>query len=107
MSLTSDLSEFRPDELREAADILKALAERKRPKDFEDSELSIQLNQDSDFVFLTNSEYQTALMEDGKLVSFYSCSSCGHEGTLKGIDYESIDHTPINEDCVEFLNSIL
>lgn len=80
MTTTTDLSKFRRDELRELEFILRAWREHGLPSDFNNDEVVPMFNQSSGWVFLTNSDYQCAILDEGKLVSHYSCPECGHEG---------------------------
>jgi hypothetical protein len=41
------------------------------------------MNRNSGNVFLTNSDYQVAILNNGKLESFYCCGNCGNEGFLE------------------------
>jgi hypothetical protein len=62
-------------------------------------------NKDSGFVFLTNEDYQVAMInEDNNLVMFYSCPICGHEGFLESMVGE--EHHLHDEECIEFVKSI-
>ena len=79
--LTSDLAKFGARERDMAEALLRAWREHGLPLDFNDEEVTVQFNTHSGYVFLTNSDYQVALEEEGKLVSFYSCPECGEEGT--------------------------
>jgi hypothetical protein len=68
-----------------AEELLKAWRTRGLPDDFEDDAVTVSMNVNSGYVFLTNSEFQVAMMngdldENGKLESFYSCPECGNEG---------------------------
>ena len=77
---TSDLIDFGYRERALLLDILKAWQETGLPGDFEHKEVRPVMNKSSGFVFLTNSEFQVAMMNGNKLESFYSCVICGHEG---------------------------
>ena len=67
-------------ELEELRDILTAWLEHGLPDDFENDEVVPMMNKNSGNVFLTNSEYQVAMLSDDKLESWYYCGNCGHEG---------------------------
>ncbi len=77
---TTDLSKFGYRERVIARELLEAWEVQGLPEDFEDDEVTIMFNAYSGNVFLTNSEYQVAMMCDDKLESFYSCLNCGKEG---------------------------
>ena len=57
------------------------------PEDFEDDQVTIAMNTHSGYVFITNSEYQVAMLNGDILESFYSCPECGHEGFLEDMEH--------------------
>ena len=59
---TTNLSDFGYRELAMLEDLLKAMREQGLPDDFYDEEVHPMMNQNSGNVFLTNSEYQVAMM---------------------------------------------
>ena len=77
---TTDLAKFGNREKGMAAELLTALADGKLPEDFNDDEVTVMMNMNSGNVFLTNSDFQVAMMNGDTLESFYSCPDCGHEG---------------------------
>ena len=79
--VTSDLSKFGARERRMAEDLLKAWRENGLPADFADDDVTVAMNTQSGYVFLTNADYQVCMEEGGRLESFYSCPECGEEGT--------------------------
>jgi hypothetical protein len=93
---TTNLSEFSHRELHEVETLLKAMREQGLPEDFYDEEVHPMFNKCSGFVFLTNSEYQVALMNGDSLESFYSCPECGYEGFLDEMKEG-------NDCCIEWL----
>lgn len=100
--VTSDLSKFGYRELMELELLLKAYREQGLPKDFDNDEVVPIMNSNSGYVFLTNSNYQVAMLtDDNKLQSFYSCPQCGHEGFL-----EDIEHNESDKDCQEYVKSV-
>lgn len=80
MSTTTNLAEFGWRELKILEDLLKTWREQGLPSDFEEDEVHPMMNKNSGNVFLTNSQFQVAMLCDDKLESFYHCSYCGHEG---------------------------
>ena len=88
---TTNLSDFGYRELAMLEELLKAMREQGLPDDFYDDEVHPMMNQNSGNVFLTNSEYQVAMMNGDKLESFYFLSYHGNEGFLDEllIDYEN------------------
>lgn len=77
---TIDLADFGIRELQELRDILTAWIEHGLPDDFDHDEVRPMMNRNSGNVFLTNAEYQTAMLSGDKLESWYYCFNCGHEG---------------------------
>lgn len=98
---TTDLSKFGNREKRIAGTLLIAMCEQGLPDDFEDDEVIVMFNTYSGSVFLTNSEYQTAMMNCGRLESWYSCPYCGHEGFKEDMEHEAQD-----EECTRYLTDI-
>lgn len=86
-TVTHDLAEFGWRELTLAKDLLNALIEQGTPDNFEYDGISIAFNKNSGYVFLTNNEYQVAMMNGDKLESYYTCSECGVEGFKDEIKY--------------------
>lgn len=79
MSTTTNLADFGWRERRMAATLLDKMCDG-LPEDFEDDAVVLMMNSNSGNVFLTNSEFQVAMMNGDKLESFYTCPQCGHEG---------------------------
>jgi hypothetical protein len=98
---TTDLSKFGWREREMAAELLTVSCKDGFPIDFENDEVTVMFNQNSGNVFLTNSEFQVAMMNGDDLESFYSCPQCGHEGFLA-----EMDHNEDDEDCQEYLKDI-
>jgi hypothetical protein len=90
-------------ELKALERLLRALREQDLPKDFNDSGVHPMLNINSGYVFLTNEDFQVAMMNEDKLESFYSCPNCGHEGFKEDMLH---DEDAEDADCQEYLNSI-
>lgn len=99
--VTSDLADFGTSELTELSLLIKAMQTQGLPKDFNDDEVVPMFNKNSGFVFLTNSDYQVAMLNGPVLESFYSCPQCGHEGFL-----EDMEHGEDDKDCKEYLEQI-
>jgi hypothetical protein len=102
MTITTDLSKFGYREYAELRRILDAMIDKGLPNDFYDDGVIPMFNMNSGFVFLTNNEYQVAMMNGDKLESFYSCPQCGHESFK-----DEIQHNPDNEDCQEWIKDTL
>jgi hypothetical protein len=100
--VTTDLSDFGTRELVELEFLLKALREQGLPDDFNNDKVVAMMNKNSGNVFLTNSDYQVAMLtSEDTLEFFYSCPQCGHEGFL-----DEMDHNEDDKDCQEYLNDI-
>lgn len=79
---TTNLSDFGYRELAILEKLLKAMREQGLPEDFYDNEVHPMMNQSSGNVFLTNSDYQVAMLNGDNLESFYFLSYHGNEGFL-------------------------
>lgn len=75
----ADLSNFGYRELDIAGDLLKAYAEN--GSDFLNDGITLNFNPNSGNVFLSDEDFNVGVLEDGKLVQFFSCPNCGNEGT--------------------------
>ena len=80
MSTTTNLADFGYHELHLLKDLLEALGDQGLPNDFNDDEVTPTLNKNSGFVFLTNSDFQVAMLNGLELESFYSSPDQGMEG---------------------------
>lgn len=99
---TTDLSKFGYRERTIAERLLRAWREQGLPKPFYDGGgVTIMMNTYSGSVFLTNRDFQVAMMNGDKLELFYSCPICGHEGFL-----EEMGHEYNNPECEEYLRDI-
>jgi hypothetical protein len=98
---TTDLSKFGKIELTELAVLIKAMDQQGLPDDFNNDEVTPMFNTNSGNVFLTNSDFQVAMMNGDDLESFYSCPNCGHEGFK-----DEMDHNADDKDCQEYLKDI-
>ena len=54
-----------------------------------DEKTHIAMNNQSGYTFLTNEDYQVAMLENEKLTMFLNCGECGNEG-LEG-EFEVVD----------------
>lgn len=101
--VTSDLSRFGFRELKLAAQLLTAYTNNKdfNPEWSPDG-TKIAFNTRSGYVFLTNDEYQTAMMNGDHLEMWYNCSYCGHEGFA-----DDFEHEPKAKECVEDMQRIV
>lgn len=88
MSITTDLSKFGCREWGMMRDILNAMIDKGLPEDFDGDGMVFMFNMNSGNVFLTNENYDVAMMNGDDLESFYSCPECGHEGFFHEMDNE-------------------
>lgn len=77
---TTDLAKFGYREKAMALSLLQAMFDQGLPNDFNDDEVTIMMNTNSGNVFLTNSDYQVAMLNGDKLESFYNTPYEGREG---------------------------
>tara|TARA_R110002153_G_scaffold203824_1_gene356713 strand:- start:6218 stop:6571 length:354 start_codon:yes stop_codon:yes gene_type:complete len=104
-TLTTDLGDFGMREIRMARDLLDAWVLNGLPDDFENDEVTVAFNRMSGYVFLTNAEFQVAVIDDRYLVSFYSSPWEGHEGTLAEL-VEMFDAETWNGEDIEWLEEL-
>ena len=98
---TTDLSKFGRIELDMIIELLQAWKEQDLPDDFDDDGITIMFNTHSGCVFLTNTEYQVAMMNGEKLERWYNCPNCGHEGFK-----EDMKHEPEDNDCTRYMQEL-
>ena len=88
--ITNDFARFGSREREMAEELLKAWREQGLPEDFENESVTITMNLYSGYVFLTNAEYQVAMMNDDTLESFYTDFETGEEGFKEELSEEAI-----------------
>ena len=95
---TTDLSQFGNRELGMAGELLTAYSENnltQLARDyFDDSEITVMMNQNSGNVFLTNSECQVLMMNGDDLDLFIVTPYNGNEGFMDELieEYEDMHH---------------
>lgn len=77
---TTSLADFGFHEREELIQLLRAWHEQGLPEEFYNEEVIPMFNRNSGNVFLTNSEYQAAMMNGDKLELWHNCCNCGNEG---------------------------
>ena len=97
---TTDLGDFGYRELKMTRDLLHAMIEEGLPENFYFEGVKPMFNRNSGFVFLTNDDFQVAMLKDGKLEMYYICSECGEEGYR-----EDLEDSP-NDCCQEYLKNL-
>lgn len=88
---TTNLSDFGYRELAIVRDLLTAMIDEGLPSDFDNNGVVPMMNKNSGNVFLTNEDYQVAMLHGGKLESFYWLGYHGYEGFLDELltDYDN------------------
>tara|TARA_R110000868_G_scaffold12456_6_gene59515 strand:+ start:174 stop:515 length:342 start_codon:yes stop_codon:yes gene_type:complete len=87
---TTDLTKFGYRERKMAEELLHSWNEDGLPENFDDDEVTIMLNLNSGNVFLTNSEFQVAMMNGESLEIFYTDPETGEEGFLEELSSEAL-----------------
>ena len=87
MVVTADFSDWGYRDIGDAATILELWSDQKltRLADYyfdNDGSITVNFNQNSGIVFLSNSDYQVLVESDGKLELFITTGWTGQEGTL-------------------------
>ncbi len=78
--ITKNLADFGFHEREELIQLLRAWHAQGLPEDFDNNEVHPVFNRNSGHVFLTNSNYDVAMLNGTKLETWYNCGNCGHEG---------------------------
>lgn len=79
---TTNLADFGIGELRMLEKLIGAMEAQGLPDDFDNDGVHPMMNRASGNVFLTNSNYEVAMMNGNDLESFYFLSYHGNEGFL-------------------------
>lgn len=105
--LTYNLADFGARERHELIELLTAWENSGLPDDFYGDGVVPAFNRNSESVFLTNSDYQVAMVADGKLESWYFTPYAGHEGFLDDLVQEYLDDPDSwDEEDVEYLRDL-
>lgn len=80
MTTTTNLSDFGSRERAMLVELLQAWQSQGLPRDFDQTDVVPMMNLSSGNVFLTNSDYQVAMLNGDILESFYSSPYEGREG---------------------------
>lgn len=89
-TITTDFSKFGIREREMSEELLRAWREQGLPDDFDNNEVTIMFNLMSGYVFLTNSDYQVAMMNGDNLESFYTDFETGEEGFKDELSDEAL-----------------
>ena len=95
---TTDFSKFGYREREMAEELLKAWREQGLPDDFDNDSVIIMMNFYSGNVFLTNADYQVAMMNGDALESFYTDFETGEEGFKDELKEEALTRLGLNEE---------
>lgn len=87
--VTTNLAKFGFRELKLAAELLNAYVGDPNAVNLWDG-VTIAMNDNSGHVFLTDEDFNIAMMNGDKLEQWYSCPECGEEGFREDIEGE--DH---------------
>ena len=94
---TTNLADFRIREKRMAAELLLAMCDQGLPENFYEEEVTVMF--DSGYVFLTNSEFQVAMLNGEDLEIWHSLPYSGQEGfadELKDLDLDDLEQDDID-----------
>ena len=94
---TTDFSRFGYREREMAEELLKAWREQGLPENFENDSVIIMMNLYSGNVFLTNADYQVAMMNGDRLESFYTDFETGEEGFKEELSKEALTRLGLDE----------
>lgn len=94
---TTDLADFGWRELMMAAELLNALIKQGSPDGFESDRIQIMMNRNSGCVFLTNAEYQVAMMNGDHLETWYTDFEDGAEGFKEDLPDLSLHRLGLTE----------
>jgi hypothetical protein len=97
--VTSDLSEFGYRELKIAGQLLSTLKTDKDKTRFIDEGLTVFFNKKSGYVFLSDENFNVAMMNGDILEDFINCPDCGNAALASEFSTES-------DCCKEFLEAI-
>jgi len=82
---TTRLEDFGWRELKMASELLNALIEQGTPEDFESDGIHLMFNKHSGYVFLTNSDFQVAMLNGSHLEAWYTDFEDGTEGFIEDL----------------------
>lgn len=108
MSTTTNLADFGAREKETAEHLLKAMRVSGLPADFNDDGVEVMFNTMSGNVFLTNSDFQVAMLVDeensDELASFYNSPYEGKEGFFSDLKDEYKEMHPEDQEWFRQLN---
>lgn len=100
--VTTDLSKFGYRELRLAAQLLTAYCDAdKQASEFLGDGLTLNMNKQSGYVFLSDENFNVGMMNGDKLEQWLNCPYCGHEGFK-----EDAIHKAKDEECTAWMHEL-
>ena len=87
--ITTDFAKFGHREREMARELLNAWSSQGLPEDFDNDEVTIMFNLQSGCVFLTNAQFQAAMMNGEVIESFYTDFETGEEGFFDELSEEA------------------
>lgn len=99
--VTSDISQFGFREKDMAAELLKTHGSSSDHTKFLGNSVNVFMNMNSGYVFLSDEDYNTAMMNGDNLEDFFSCPNCGNEESSS--DFRAAFD---NECCQEYANDL-
>jgi len=88
--ITTNLTFFGRRELREAQRLLTAWLDQGLPRGFDDEEVQIFMNRHSGYVFLSNVDFQVAMMNGDHLEIYHTDYETGEEGFAEELSDEAL-----------------
>lgn len=101
MTVTKDLSQFGQREKEMARDLLKVYGTFEDKTKFLGLGVEVFFNMNSGYVFLSDEDYNVAILSGGQLEDFITCPNCGMESVAS-------EFREMNEDdcCKEYANDL-
>ena len=103
MTTTTDMSDFGSVGRDELIRILQAWENNGLPRGFDPEGVVPMMNKNSGYVFLTNAEFQVAMLRDGSLELFHSLP----DSVIEGFIMDLIDEPNLSEVDQEYVNDWL
>lgn len=102
--VTADFGKFGYRELQMAGELLSALKRDMDGTEYLGPGISVCFNMNSGNVFLSDQDYNVAMMNGDTLEDWFICPYCGHEGFKEDMEHGERDE--LHPDCVEYLEQI-
>ncbi|WP_374950695.1 hypothetical protein [Mucilaginibacter sp.] len=102
---TENFAEFGFSEIKTLQEILSAWIKSGLPNGFDNDGVKPALNKNSGYVFLTNNEYQVAMLNESRLEIYHNLPYSGIEGFLEDIISEYTQEELHQEDLEYIRNA--